>query len=71
MKSQNITDTERAEMRLAREAASLTQAQAAELVYSDLSTYQNWEAGTCGMHRAIYERLMQWLAQLVEYPDET
>jgi DNA-binding transcriptional regulator YiaG len=47
-----------AEIRAAREAAGLTQSAAAELVYSTLRTWQDWEtdgAQNRRMHPAIWE----------------
>jgi len=44
-----------AEIAAARAAASLTQTQAAELIYSTLRTWQDWEAGIAKMHPAIFE----------------
>jgi putative transcriptional regulator len=43
------------EIKLAREAAGLTQTQAARLIYSGLRTWQQWEAGTRRMHPAMIE----------------
>lgn len=61
MKSRNISERERDQMIESRKAAGLTQQQAAELVYTAPRTYQDWELGRAGMHRAIYERLLQHL----------
>lgn len=49
-----------AKIRQAREAAELTQTQAAELVYATLRTWQNWETEEGSpehrrMHPAIFE----------------
>jgi len=49
-----------AEVRAAREAAGLTQAQAAELVYASLRNWQQWEqqegaSSARRMHPAIWE----------------
>lgn len=49
-----------AEVRAAREAAGLTQAQAAALVYASLRNWQQWEQGEGAssarrMHPAIWE----------------
>lgn len=43
-----------AEIRAAREAAGLTQTQAAEIVWGNLRSWQNWEAGATRMHPAIF-----------------
>ena len=44
-----------AEIRAAREAAELSQTAAAELIYSTLRTWQQWEAGDRRMHPALWE----------------
>lgn len=44
-----------AEIIAARERAGLTQTAAAELVYSKLRTWQDWEAGIARMHPATWE----------------
>lgn len=46
------------EIRSAREAAGLTQTQAAELVHSKLRTWQQWEAGDNRMHPGLWELFM-------------
>ncbi len=43
------------EIKDARLAASLTQTQAAELIYSSLRAWQQWEAGDRKMHPAFFE----------------
>lgn len=43
-----------AEIRRLREKFDLSQTQAAELVYSTLRSWQNWEGGQVGMHPAIW-----------------
>lgn len=43
------------EIRAAREAASLTQTEAAELIHSTLRTWQDWEAGIARMHPGLWE----------------
>jgi DNA-binding XRE family transcriptional regulator len=43
-----------AEVRELRESLGLSQSQAAELVYSTLRSWQNWEAGDVGMHPAVW-----------------
>lgn len=56
-----------AQIRAAREAAGLTQAAAAEVVYATLRTWQNWEAsGAAGraMHPAIWELWLMKTAHL-------
>lgn len=35
--------------------AGLTQTQAADLIYSELRTWQHWEKGDRSMHPAFYE----------------
>ena len=42
------------EIRTAREAAQLSQTEAAALCFSELRTWQNWEAGATRMHPAIW-----------------
>ena len=42
-------------IRAARQAAGLTQTQAAELVFSKLRAWQQWEAGDRAMHPALWE----------------
>lgn len=39
----------------ARQAAGLTQPQAAALVHSTLRTWQDWEAGIARMHPGLWE----------------
>jgi putative transcriptional regulator len=51
-----------AEIRQLRETYGLSQTQAAELVYSTLRSWQNWEAGEVGMHPAIWS----WFRHQVE-----
>jgi len=43
------------QIREAREAAGLTQTQAAHLVYSTLVSWQRWEAGDRRMHPGLWE----------------
>ena len=43
------------EVRKAREAAGLTQSQAAKLLHSSTRAWQMWEAGDRAMHPAFYE----------------
>jgi len=43
------------EIRAAREAAELTQTEAALLIHSTLRTWQDWEAGIARMHPALWE----------------
>jgi putative transcriptional regulator len=43
------------EIRAAREAAGLTQTEAAHLIYCALNSWQQWEAGTRRMHAAFWE----------------
>lgn len=51
---------EPAAIRAAREGAKLTQTAAAELIYSTLRTWQDWEAGERRMHPGLW-RLFQIL----------
>lgn len=44
-----------AEVRAARDAAGLTQAQAAAVVHADLRSWQKWEGGERTMHVAFWE----------------
>ncbi len=48
-----------------REAAGLTQTQAAGLVYSSLRTWQQWEAGDRRMHAGLWE-LFKLKTELIE-----
>ena len=43
------------EIRAAREAAGLTQTDAAALIYCSLRGWQDWEAGERKMHPAFWE----------------
>jgi len=43
------------EIRAAREAAGLTQTEAAGLVHASMRAWQQWEAGNRRMHPAIWE----------------
>lgn len=52
MKLSSPTPTE---IRAAREAAGLTQTQAAALLHSALRAWQRWEAGDRAMHPAFWE----------------
>ncbi len=51
------------EIRAAREAGGLSQAAAAELVYSSLRAWQSWEAGDRRMHPAIWAWWRHQVAQ--------
>lgn len=44
-----------AEIRAARTASRLSQTAAAELIYSTLRTWQDWEAGKAHMHPGLWE----------------
>jgi DNA-binding transcriptional regulator YiaG len=44
-----------AEIKAAREAAGLSQTAAAELIYSTLRTWQDWEGGLRRMHPQLWE----------------
>jgi putative transcriptional regulator len=44
-----------AAVRAAREAAGLTQTQAAHLIHSTLRAWQEWEAGNRRMHPGLWE----------------
>jgi putative transcriptional regulator len=48
-----------ADIRAAREAAGLTQTQAAALIYSGLRAWQEWEAGNRKMHPQLFEAFCQ------------
>lgn len=52
MKLSSPTPTE---IRAAREAAGLTQTQAAALLHSAMRAWQRWEAGDRAMHPAFWE----------------
>jgi len=43
------------QIRAAREAAGLTQAEAAALIYSTARTWQDWEAGIARMHPGLWK----------------
>jgi len=45
--------------------AGLTQQQAAEIVYSGLRTWQQWEAGDRRMHPAIWELFLLKTGQII------
>jgi DNA-binding transcriptional regulator YiaG len=48
-------------VKAARTASGLTQAEAAQLVYTSIDNWQNWEQGRNIMARAIYELfLLRW-----------
>lgn len=51
------------EIRAARETHGLSQTAAAELCFSNLRSWQNWESGHSRMHPAIW---MYWLHQARE-----
>lgn len=59
------------EIRAAREAARLSQTEAAELCFSTLRSWQNWEAGEAAggsrMHPAIWA---YWKSQVNGLPDD-
>lgn len=44
-----------AQIRKVREAAGLSQSQAAEVVYVSLRTWQNWEAGKHAMNPVLWD----------------
>lgn len=46
-------------IRAAREAAGLTQTQAAALIYCTLRGWQNWEGGLRPMHPAFFELFLR------------
>nr|WP_081462162.1 transcriptional regulator [Alicycliphilus denitrificans] len=54
-----------AAIRAAREAASLTQSEAASIVHSALRSWQQWEAGDRKMHPGLWE-LFRIKAALIE-----
>lgn len=43
------------DVRAAREAAGLTQTQAAETIYATLRSWQDWESGERRMHPGLFE----------------
>ena len=43
------------QIRAARDAAALSQAAAAELIYAEPSAWQAWEEGAEGMHADLFE----------------
>lgn len=43
------------EIRMARESAGMTQEEAAEVVHSNRSTWQDWEYGKTRMHPGLWE----------------
>jgi len=43
------------EIQQQRKAAGLTQTKAAQLIYTSLRSWQEWEAGGCDMHPAFWE----------------
>lgn len=49
------------EIRAARHGANLSQTASAELAFSTLRTWQNWEANITKMHPAIWR---YWLLQI-------
>lgn len=58
-----------AEIRAAREAAGLTQAQAAELIYATERTWQNWESEGGEEARRMHPGLFELFEAKVRYPD--
>ena len=52
-----------AEIRAAREAAGLTQAEAASLIYSTDRVWRYWEAGSHAMPAALWELFQIKVAQ--------
>lgn len=52
-----------------REAAGLTQTQAAALVHGSLRTWQQWEAGDRRMHAGLWE-LFRLKTALIERPSK-
>ena len=52
-----------------RIGSGLTQAQAANLCFSTLRQYRDFEAGNVEMHPAIYKTLLDELALLKGWPD--
>lgn len=55
-----------AEIIALREAASLTQTQAGELVHSALRTWQQWERGDRKMHPGLWELFQIKTATLID-----
>lgn len=54
------------QVRAAREAAGLTQAQAAALIYCTLRGWQEWEHGKRRMHPAFWELFRQKMKRGVD-----
>lgn len=52
-----------ADIRSARDAAQLTQTEAARLIHSTLRAWQDWEAGKRRMHPAMWELFQAKLIQ--------
>lgn len=44
-----------ADIRAARESVGMTQTQAAQLIYSTMRAWQEWEAGNRRMHPQLWE----------------
>jgi DNA-binding transcriptional regulator YiaG len=51
----NKTSPTPAEIRSVRQASGLSQTAAAQLIYSTLRTWQDWEAGKAHMHPGLWE----------------
>lgn len=58
------------DIRLAREAARLTQTAAATLVHTTCRTWQQWEAGDRRMHPAFWELFRLKLALIARTPEK-
>ncbi|ORJ49431.1 hypothetical protein B2M27_15615 (plasmid) [Kluyvera intermedia] len=66
MKNKNPTPDE---IREARLSAELTQATAAQLVYSSLNAWSQWERGERKMHPAIWELFQIKSQQIADLKD--
>jgi putative transcriptional regulator len=60
-----------AEIRAAREAAELTQEQAAELIHATLRTWQNWEAEGGEESRRMHPGLFELFQLKTKFPEIT
>jgi DNA-binding transcriptional regulator YiaG len=58
-----------AEVRAARETAGLTQAEAAELIYSTLRAWQNWEADGGEEARRMHPGLFELFVLKTKHPE--
>lgn len=58
-----------AEIRAAREAAGLTQAEAAEKIYATLRAWQNWEADDGDESRRMHPGLFELFVLKTQFPE--